>query len=253
MNSVVSPYDDPEYDYQKYWLNRQYEDQCERWILRKFFSQIPDHNSILDLGSGYGRLTSEYARKFIHCYLIDASTKLLTQSQKYCNQFKNLTLKTGRLEKIPLPDDYLGVILCVRTLHHLDNLDQVFHEIKRVLKPNGWLILEFANKVRFKNTLRALFKLDFNYPTSHQPINLNISKKLAFYSFHPNQIKTLLGKYSLSIKGFVSVSNFRSPWLKKILPLKWLLAMEKKFVKLEKSIPALSYFGPSIFILAQKK
>lgn len=46
------------------------------------------------------------------------------------------------LHIIPVPDDHFDAILCIAVLEHVENPEEVMHELFRVLKPRGHLILE---------------------------------------------------------------------------------------------------------------
>ena len=245
-------YDEPSFDYQKYWQGREYEDTAERIALKRILKIIGKKEKLLDIGGGYGRLVSEYIKNFKNCLIIDPSEKLLSQAKKLCYKYKNLSLQKGIIEKIPQKNESFDVVLCVRTFHHLENSRQAIKEINRVLKPQGFLILEFANKIRFKNILKAILKLNFKFLVDHNPEKIGKSK-IPFYSYHPNQIKTLLLSEGFIILKSLSVSNFRNPFIKKVIPLKILIQLESLFSLISSKFSPLMLWGPSIFILAQKK
>jgi ubiquinone/menaquinone biosynthesis C-methylase UbiE len=245
-------YNEPSFDYQKYWQEREYENTAERIALKRILKIIGKKEKLLDIGGGYGRLVPEYIKNFKNCLIIDPSEKLLSQAKKLCYKYKNLSLQKGIIEKIPQKNESFDVVLCVRTFHHLENPRQAIKEINRVLKPQGFLILEFANKIRFKNILKAILKLNFKFLVDHKPEKIGKSK-IPFYSYHPNQIKTILLSENFDILKTFSVSNFRSPLIKKIIPLKILIKLESLCSLVFSSFPLLKFWGPSIFILAQKK
>lgn len=247
-------YDDPDFNYPKYWQNRQYEDKAERIALKKLFRRIPKKESLLDIGGGYGRLTNEYAPLFKEAFLIDPSEKLLSLAQSLKQKYPQLKLKRATAEELPFKDNHFQTILMIRTLHHLKHPQKAIKEIARVLKPGGWLILEFANKTRLRSLVKALLKFDFNFFTSHQPIDICRQKgDIPFVSFHPSQVKTLLLANRLKISKILSVSNFRDPTLKKIIPLPALLTLESIISSASSFFPVWRFFGPSVFVLAQKE
>lgn len=63
-------YDDPAYDYQEYWHQREYENQADKNALRRLFQLIPAKETIVDIGAGFGRLAPVYAPLFHRCLLI---------------------------------------------------------------------------------------------------------------------------------------------------------------------------------------
>ena len=241
-------YDDPQYNYFDYWQKRNYEDQAEKIALTKFLALLPKLAVIVDLGGGFGRLTSVYFRKGEKCILIDPSKKMRRKARTFCQKTSNLKFKKGCLEEIPLKDNSVDLVLVVRTLHHCSNLNLAFQEINRVLKPGGSLILEFANKTHFKNIFRSFsrFKLDC---FKDRPKNITNQRKVPFYNFHPAYIKKTLERNGFVLKRQLSVSNFRNLILKRLLPLSVLLKLESA---LQKPLAKI-YFAPSIFLFLQKK
>lgn len=249
---LTSNYDDPAYDYQAYWHTRQYENQAEKIALQKLFGLIGCRETIADVGSGFGRLTSLYAPLFRKCLLIDPSLKLIQEAKKLTKKYNHLSFKRASAEKLPLKNNCLEVVIFIRTAHHVKDLRLVVEEFYRVLKPGGFLILEFANKAHIKSLLKACFSGKFNYLVSHRPVNLSGNKKVPFFNYHPAQIKTLLLAHDFKLVKVLSVSNFRHSIFKKLLPLGMLLWLEKNFSLLTSHFSLLTSFGPSIFVLAQK-
>lgn len=242
----AADYDDPSFNYKKYWQARQYEHFSEELALKKLFNLIPKKESLIDIGGGFGRLTPFYAPFFKKCVLIDPSERLLKVAKKLTKKYSNLMVAKGDSSKLPLKAKSFDAALMIRTVHHLSSPDKAFQEINRVLKPNGYFILEFANKLHFKAILKALLTLNFYYFTDHTPVEK--SEEIVFFNLHPTAIISLLRKNGFQIVKAVSVSNFRSTFLKKILPLKILLFLEN----ITQSIFPPYTSGPSVFILAQK-
>lgn len=245
-------YDDPSFDYQKYWENRVYENQSEKIALKKLLKLIPNKKkkSLIDIGGGFGRLATEYTSLFKKCLLIEPSIKLIKQAEELSKDFPNLKVKKSFVEKINVDDKSFDVILMIRVVHHLKDLNIVLKEVDRILRPQGFLVLEFANKSHLKNIIKAAVKGDLNFLTSHIPKKVAQRSLTPFFNYHPNQIKSLLFNHQFKIIKCFSVSNFRHPHLKKIIPPRTLLWMESK--QQELTAKNQSCLGPSIFLLAQK-
>lgn len=242
-----------EFDYQQYWVGREYEDRAEKIAIKKFFEKIPQKESLIDIGAGFGRLTSAYSPLFKKCFLVDPSEDLLGQAKLNFKGLKNLTFKVGEAEKLPVDSESFDVALMVRVIHHLEDPTKALAEVYRVLKPGGFLILEFANKIHFRARIRALLKGNFSFASDFSPqeqrtpISINTGK-IAFLNHHLEKIKQDLKKAGFKILEVLSVSNFRLPLIKKLIPSPLLLFLESL---LQKPLARVS-FGPSLFILAQK-
>ena len=246
LTKPVADYNDPSFNYKNYWQLRQYEHLAEELALNKLFQLIPQKNSLVDIGGGFGRLTPFYAPLFQKALLVDTSSKVLKEAKKLEKNFKNFKTKKGKVDQLPLANSSFETALMIRTAHHLASLDKALQETSRILQPQGYLILEFANKLHFKAIVKNLITLNFYDFIYHTPKEK--SDQIIFANFHPTAIVSLLKKNRFQIIKAISVSNFRSPFLKKILPLKILLLMEKI---VQKIYPAY-ITGPSVFILAQK-
>ncbi|AUC82076.1 bifunctional 2-polyprenyl-6-hydroxyphenol methylase/3-demethylubiquinol 3-O-methyltransferase UbiG [Lacinutrix sp. Bg11-31] len=100
---------------------------------------------VLDIasGEGYGSfLMSKAAKKVIG---VDIDNDAVDQAKiKYKND--NLSFLTGSAENIPLEDNSIDVLVSFETIEHHDKHEEMFLEIKRVLKPNGMLIMSSPDK-----------------------------------------------------------------------------------------------------------
>ena len=236
------------FDYPAYWERRKYENQAEKIALKRLLGKITSKNSLVDIGGGFGRLADVYAPTFKTCLLFDSSEKLLKIAQGRLKEYQNLKTKKGQAQNLPLANEKWDVVLMIRVIHHLPDLAKPLHEAYRVLKPQGYLILEFPNKIHLKSIIKAISKRKIGYLLSHIPEDISSDQKISFNNYHPVHIKSLLLAHDFKIRETLSVSNFRNPLFKKIIPLKILLFLET----LVQPLLAHFNFGPSIFILAQK-
>jgi ubiquinone/menaquinone biosynthesis C-methylase UbiE len=243
---MSTPYDS--YDYPRYWAKRKYEDLAEKTALRKLLKEVSSKGRLIDIGSGFGRLATIYAPLFKHSLLVDPSKKLLKLAKTKLKKYSKIAFKKGKVEDLPVGDKQFDVALMVRVAHHLPRLEKAFQEANRVLKPGGFFILEFANKIHLKSVLKALLTGRLNYLLSHVPENISTHKNVLFFNYHPTHIKSLLQTKGFKIMRTVSVSNFRAKFFKKIFPAKRLIWLELCL----QPLLARLHFGPSIFILAQK-
>jgi len=253
-----------QYDYPSYWMDRDYEHQSEVAAIRSLLGRIPKLNKVLDIGSGYGRLTPYYAFRAKKLVLLDPSKKLLaeakkrleTQKEQFGLKKKRVDYIVGRVEDIEkkLNNKDFDLALMVRVMHHISDPEKSIKAVSDVLSPGGYFVLEFANKIHAKALISNLMHGNFTFPIDIFPIS-RLSKKntknecIPFINYHPDVIKDMLKKNGFKILQVRSVSNVRSPFLKKHLPPEFLIWIEKY---LQKPLAHI-YFGPSIFILARKK
>lgn len=247
---MAAHYDDPNFFYDKYWQSRNYEHASEELAIRRLIGSR--HFSVIaDIGGGYGRLSkflTPYSKKVI---LVEPSVKQLNIARKFLSGFLNLVdLQKGTAENTQLPASSVDLAVMVRVMHHLPEPLPSFTELHRILTPDGLLILEFANSTHFKAKIHSLLTGQPILPTPiERRSSANIRRHtIPFVNHHPQTLLNQLKRSGFTPVRILSVSNLRSPALKKLLPQKTLLYLENLFQPILSSM----YFGPSIFILAKK-
>jgi len=243
------------YDYPSYWLGREYEHKSEEFAIKTLLLKISKIKTILDLGAGYGRLTPSYSFRAKKIILADPSAKLLSIARetfkndpriKYLHLSLNNLLAKIRRESVDLA-------IMIRVIHHIEDIPLTFKIVNRCLKPNGYFILEYANKSHIKATFEQMLKGDVTFLLDIFPkeigINRKKKKRLPFKNYHPDDISHELCSSGFDIIEKLSVSNIRSPFLKRILSLDLCLSLEKS---LQKPLSHLN-IGPSIFLLCRKR
>jgi ubiquinone/menaquinone biosynthesis C-methylase UbiE len=242
------------YDYPGYWTGREYEHKSELVAIKAFLEKISHIKKILEVGAGYGRLTQSYLYRAPKIILTDPSARLLKIARENLKN-KKIRFVQALLENLPqkIKPHSVDVIIMVRVLHHVENLEKSFSIIRKLCKKNGYFILEFANKRHLKAVIQEAAHGNFTFLVDVFTKDVATRKRkkksyLPFKNFHPDLILYTLKRFGFTVVDVRSVSNIRSPFLKKFLPLEFLLFLENILQK-----PLAKFFvGPSIFILAKK-
>ena len=110
-------------------------DLFENWIKESLNSD----SVWIDAGCGKNMLVTEFEGISSHGIGIDAviHPELNPDRSKFIQ---------SKLDKIPLPDSYADTIIMNMVVEHINNIEQVFKELNRILKPNGNLIFRTTNK-----------------------------------------------------------------------------------------------------------
>lgn len=242
------------YDYPSYWIGRNYEHQSEIIAIKSLLKNIAYVNCLLDIGAGFGRLTKAYSFKAKKIILSDPAKKLLTiaKSENPDKKFHILQSDLKNLAKKIKPKS-IDLIILIRVLHHIKDLDDAFLSINKLLKKDGHLLLEFANKKHLKAIISEFFKGNFTFPLDIFPKDLrsrSIKKEqsLPFLNYHPDIIFEKLRSHGFEIIETRSVSNIRCSFIKKVISTNTLIFLEKY---LQKPLAKIC-FGPSVFLLARK-
>ncbi|MGQ0640201.1 MAG: ArsR/SmtB family transcription factor [Gemmatimonadaceae bacterium] len=94
-----------------------------------------------DLGCGTAHLTRLLA-PFVHRVIgVDASPAMLERARVSTNDFANVELRTGELEKLPLEDGTLDAAILALVLHNVADPAAVLREAGRALRAGGRLLV----------------------------------------------------------------------------------------------------------------
>jgi SAM-dependent methyltransferase len=137
------------------WLDRRwYPDQGGNWDDRFFRQEIekrllPDFR-VLDLGAGVGIVPYVNFRGSVARVCgVDPSPRV--------HDNPNLDeAKQGLGESIPYPDASFDLVFSDNVLEHLENPEEVFAEVRRVLKPEGHFLAKTPNKRHYVATMARL-------------------------------------------------------------------------------------------------
>lgn len=242
-------YNDPSHNYLEYWQGREYENSAEQIAINRLLNN-KHFEKAADIGGGYGRLCI-FLRKFAdHVTLAEPSRQQLDIAKEYLKDYDDIDQKLMQADDLKFEDSSLDLITMIRVMHHLPDPTTEFSEIARVLKPEGYFILEVANNAHFLNRLRYLFK-GKSVPKDPVDIRSEANKRddeIPFVNHHPQTVIRQLARSGLKVEKTLSVSNLRSTMLKRLLPKFVLLGMESI---LQKPLSPI-YFGPSTFFLVRK-
>jgi len=92
----------------------------------------------LDAACGTGRHTSYLAGRGFQVIGTDSSAEMLVLARA---KVPDAEFHEAPLDRIPLPDDHVDLVICALALAHLSDLKPAFAEFARVLRPGGHLIV----------------------------------------------------------------------------------------------------------------
>ncbi|MFA5866562.1 MAG: class I SAM-dependent methyltransferase [Actinomycetota bacterium] len=178
MNLHTERWEEAQKKEAEYWKQESFRDSEFKELVTKYsklFARIEkdyyfdDSFKILDLGCGATCPSILFTRG--KKYGVDplAGSFLQTDKEKLDGK---INLSEGRGEEIPFADDYFDVILCRNALDHMDNLQEVFSEMKRVAKENAVIILSVY--------VYAPFIFFLKTTTEHIPFLRNIEHPFTF-------------------------------------------------------------------------
>lgn len=112
--------------------------------------------TVVDVGCGSGALWPYIADRFHHYIGVDIEPYAGFPGS---GQFVRCNLESYQ---IPLPPASTDVVVAVETIEHLENPRAFFRELKRLLKPGGWLVVTTPNQLSLLSKLTLCLKNQFN-------------------------------------------------------------------------------------------
>lgn len=160
---------------------------------------IAPNANILDLCCGSGQTTQVLVQRSPHVTGLDASPRSLRRAQRNVPQ---ATYVEAFAENMPLPDQTFDLVHTSAAMHEMapDQLQQIFQEVNRVLKPGGYFALvdfhQPTNALMMPGI--ALFFWLFETETAWQLLNTDLVEKLHSTGFAPVD-RTLYAGGSLQV------------------------------------------------------
>ncbi len=170
--------------------------ECEReiayehWHRYAWAAQWVAGKEVLDAacGEGYGaHLLSASAARVTG---VDLSSESIAHARaRYGNE--RLTFHCANCLDIPLDDDSVDVVVSFETLEHLAEHDELLTEFRRVLRPDGFLIMSSPDRKTYSDDtgydnpfhVRELYREEFEQLLArHFPASRLFGQKLAFAS-----------------------------------------------------------------------
>ncbi len=102
-----------------------------------------DGGLVLDAATGRGEFISvlkQHLKSFTQIIGVDSSERSVSYAEKLFPE-NDVEIFKMNLENLQFEDEYFNLVCISNSLHHLENIDKVMHELKRVLKPGGMLLI----------------------------------------------------------------------------------------------------------------
>ncbi len=248
-NKRADQYNDPSHNYLHYWQGREYEHAAEEAALRRLLKGQHFRHAV-DIGGGYGRLCVFLKRYADRVTLAEPSKQQLDIAKVFLKDHPEVEQLLMQADDLQFADGSVDLVTMIRVMHHLPDPSAEFAEVARVLADDGVFILEVANYAHARNRLRHFLR---SKPLPEEPIDIRSKAnrhddEIPFVNHNPKTVIRQLAHAGLRVERVLSVSNLRSPTLKKVVPRTVMLSIEK----ILQPTLARTYFGPSVFMKVTK-
>jgi ubiquinone/menaquinone biosynthesis C-methylase UbiE len=138
-------------------------------LLKEDCGLKPNH-VITDIASGTGIWTRMLLENGNRVYGVEPNAEMRQAGERLLSEFQNFTSVTGKAEATTLPDRSMDFVTAAQAAHWFDRL-RARREFVRILKPGGWLILLWNERLTDSTPfLCAYEQLLLTYGTDYQEI-----------------------------------------------------------------------------------
>jgi SAM-dependent methyltransferase len=146
--------------------------------------------------------------------LMDYARSTLLQARQRWGQDARFRFVAADIYQLPFAPGAFDALVMVRVMHHLVDVPRALAQIVACLAPQATFVAEYANKRHLKAIARWLLRRQAWSPFDPQPYEF---ARLNF-DFHPAWMTRRLGEAGLTITRELSVSHFRAPLFKRLVP-----------------------------------
>jgi ubiquinone/menaquinone biosynthesis C-methylase UbiE len=140
-------------DYERYRLR--YPAEVLR-ILTERCGLVREH-LVADVGAGTGMLAEVFLENGNAVVAVEPNDDMRKACEKLASAWPGLTVKKGAAEATGLEDASVDLIAVGRAFHWFDH-EKAAKEFRRILKPNGWIVLLSNSRVRDDSPLSSAYE-----------------------------------------------------------------------------------------------
>jgi SAM-dependent methyltransferase len=127
------------YDYKAEWRDRSIEDRAEKELI---VGMIRRGQNCLELGGGFGRITSTLEPYFLNTVMVDYSLNSLRKAYK---RIGSAMLLRSDIRTLPFNDNSFDLVLAIRVLHYIRDLEGLIGDVVRVCRDGATVIFAVPN------------------------------------------------------------------------------------------------------------
>lgn len=102
---------------------------------------ITPSDDVLECACGTGLLTGVIAPRCKSLIATDFSAKMLKRAEKKYGKYANVRFDEANILRLSYPDGRFDTVVAANVIHLLDEPYQALHELERVCKPGGKIII----------------------------------------------------------------------------------------------------------------
>lgn len=213
--------------------------------LNKLLNELPKSQKILDAGCGIGLNSFLLGRKSFRVLGVDNDVQKIALAKKMSERsgYNNVSFRVLDITKNDLPSNSFDSVLCFEVLEHIKEDEKAIHNISRVLKQNGILLLSVPGKgiiSKINKESKHHFREGYRFDELKQKLSHNnlVIKKVIKIEHTPlgfliRYINDEVGRRSLLLVTllfpiFLPLAVLDSYLPEMITPNNWIIVAQKK-------------------------
>lgn len=182
-------------------------------ILSECLTHVPlSGTSWLDAGCGTGTLARWLAQQGCEVQAVDAAPEMLRVARELTSRVAGVLPLSFRqiatIEELPFPADCFDGVLCSSVLEYVSDPDTCLEELRRVLRPNGILLISVPSA---RSIVRALLRMTYAWTARvgrSWPTYLSVSR----HQYSVDEFRTLLLAHALVTEKCLCFGNPITRW-----------------------------------------
>lgn len=142
--------------------------------VKRQISTFVSGGRLLDLGCGRGIFLEKMKNSGYEVYGVEPSK----EGYEICRKIKGIHAYRGELAECKFPDSYFDLITLWHTLEHMTQPVSVIREVKRILKPKAYVLVEVPNFRCFESQVFRKHWHQLDIPRHHYFYTLNSLTRL---------------------------------------------------------------------------
>lgn len=144
---------------------------------------LPSNAILADIGSGTGFLTELLLKHGNTVFAVEPNEEMRSAAEKLLSSYPQFHSVAGSAEATTLPAQALDFIFVAQAFHWFD-WPKAQLEFKRILKPQGWVVLIWNDRnPEISSLMQAYDQLLQRYGTDYQQVQQRYADKSVFDSF----------------------------------------------------------------------
>lgn len=164
---------------------------------------LEQQHIIADIGSGTGFLSELFLQNGNSVYGIEPNTEMRRAGEKLLGRYSNFKSIDGTAESTGLESDSIEFVVAGQAFHWFD-VERTKVEFKRILTPDGWVILIWNERTETTPFLRAYEKLLQTYAIDYQKVDhRNVDEKVLtqFFGSDSYQLRQFKNQQQFDFEG----------------------------------------------------